>query len=649
MSGLTYARKFDAYEAGANNSGGVSGPSQPITLGRQRADTRGIEEVLIGALANVVLQPGEGHDLALRVVANQSAEDEARFQVEDQGPGTFEQNQSLHYTERSLLSFQLQGTHAPGAGRSTTVEWMASSNRTYQDEPDVRFFRNRYYVGAQPGTYSANFVWPGGSTAPQNTRRIFREIEEDNRQAAAHVTRPFDLGPGLQGYFKAGLCTDHTDRAYSQRSFFYEFALPQVGGFNDPVRKENLGYATFTSADPDLLWTDVFLDARRIGLASAIPQNGARNQLLWTIQPTGNDVDYDGAQAIDAVYAMAEVPVHHDLKVIGGARRESTDLEITPFAVAPATVLKVIEVQEAGDRAIVDASPAEAGAAIQEADYLPSLGIVWEPAVRMNVRLSWSRTLARPTFRELAPVVTEEFIFGDEFIGNPDLRLSRITNYDLRWEWFRRGGDVLAVSLFHKDLRDPIEYISFSAGSRSFVQPVNYEKGTVRGLEVEARLGLDLFSDRLRNLVVGLNATWLDSEVEVPADEHASLAAFGLEESSRRLQGQPEYVYNLNVAWDDDARGISAAVFYNRVGETLLTGAARGETDGVPNVFDTAYGTLDLTASKRLTRHLSVGLKARNLLRATRTSVYRKPDGDEAVKSERDTAALYALSASYRW
>jgi outer membrane receptor protein involved in Fe transport len=653
MSGLTYSRKFDAYEQGVNNSGGVSDPSQPISLGRKRADSRGMEEVLLGALANLVLRPAEDHELALRVVANQSAEDEARFQAEDQGPGTVEQNQSLHYTERSLLSFQLHGTHAPTGERRPRLDWMAASNRTYQDEPDVRFFRNRYYYDDASSSYAADFNFPGGSTSQQNTRRIFREIDEDNLQAAAHVTLPFGLGRGLEGHVKTGLFADRSDRTYFQRSFFYEFAT-QAGDRRDPIWLENRSYATFAATDPDLLWTDVFLEPERIGLADAIPKNGAPNQLLWTLQPFGEDVDYDGEQSIGALYAMAEIPLRHDLKVVGGARREATRLEITPSPASASNTLKVIEVQpgedgQGGDRAIVDATPGEASAAIRETRYLPSLAVVWEPAVRMNVRLSWSRTLARPTFRELAPVATEEFIFGDEFIGNPDLTLSRITNYDLRWEWFRRTGDVLAASLFYKELRDPIEYISYSVSGRSFVQPLNYERGSVRGIEVEARLALDLFSERLRNFAVGVNATWLDSEVEVPAAERASLAAFGLDEPSRRLQGQPEYVYNLNVTWDDDARGLAAAVFYNRVGETLLTGAARGETDGLPNVFDTAYGTLDLTAGKRLTSHLSIGLKARNLLRATRTSVYRTPDGGEAIKSERETAALYSVSASFRW
>ncbi len=639
MSALSYSHKFDSYEDGINNHGGVSDEAQEITIDKPRVDTRGQEEALIGALANFVLRPSDDHELSLRVVANQSAEDEARFQVQDAGDTSVEQNHSLHYTERSLVSFQLHGAHTLQADRRPRIEWVAASNRTSQDEPDVRFFRNTYDAATQSGSMP-----PG--TAHQNTRRIFRAIEEDNVQGALHATIPFE-GPGnIWGFVKAGLFSDRTDRTYGQNSYFYSFATPQVGYPFNADAVENQTYSIFEASGPNQLWTDVFLESERIGLAGNTPP--APNQLLWVIEPFGDDVDYDGKQSIGAVYAMGELPLRHDLKVVGGVRRESTALTVTPINRAFGLV-DVIEVQESGDRAIITVDQDLAIADIEDTLYLPALSAVWEPATRMNVRLSWSRTLARPTFRELAPVATEEFIFGDEYIGNPDLTLSHITNYDLRWEWFRRTGDVLAASLFYKDLTDPIEHISFSVSDRSFIQPVNYERGTVRGLEIEARLGLDLFSEKLRNLSAGVNATWIDSEVDVPVAERESLAPFGLAETTRRLQGQPEYVYNFNIAWDDDTRGWSGGLFYNRIGETLLTGAARGVADGIPNVFEQSYSTADLTVGKRLTEIVSIGFKARNLLQPARSSIYRRPNGEEVVKTERQTAALFALSVSFKW
>ena len=108
----------------------------------------------------------------------------------------------------------------------------------------------------------------------------------------------------------------------------------------------------------------------------------------------------------------------------------------------------------------------------------------------MKVRASYGETSARPTFRELAPVATQEYLDGDNFVGSPDLRLSRITNYDLRWEWFPRPGHVLAASVFKKTIRDPIEYINLFVAQKFYTRPVNYDAGRLEGFEIEARASL---------------------------------------------------------------------------------------------------------------------------------------------------------------
>jgi TonB-dependent receptor len=638
MGSVTQSRKHDFYEDGINNNAVVSDSHQGITVTDERTDSRGMDEVLVGGLVTFVAQIRPEHELSMRLVYNQSAEDEARLQIQDTGFPSTEQNQALHYTERMVSSAQVHGDHHLN-WHGMQVEWTGSLNRTSQDEPDVRFFRNSFNLE----TLGAEM--PANSTPAQNTRRIFRDVEEDNRQGSVNVTLPFVPWKDAQATFKAGLYHDASDRSYDQRSFSYQFATQFGSIFNVPAR-DNRALARYTAPDAESLWTDVFLRDDRIGLATNSPP--APNQLLWTIVPLGDDVDYTGDQRIQAAYAMADMPLVKNLRTIFGARYETTRMEVVPVNDAFGT-LEVIEVLPSGDRAIVEVPQEQANAEIEEGELLPSVGLVYEPLPHMNLRATWSRTLARPTFRELAPVATEEFIFGDEFLGNPALSLSSITNYDLRWEWFRRQGEVLSASVFYKSMRDPIEMISFATGGRSFVQPVNFDRGSVRGAEVEVRMPLDLFGHALREWTVGVNATRIWSELQVPDDERTSLAAFGLDERTRRLQGQPEMLLNLNVAWDSERLGSSVALFYNLVGETLRTGAARGSEDGVPSVFEEPFGTVDLTYSQKLAGRFSVSFKARNLLAEDRRAVYRTPAGLESVKSERQTPVLYSLSGGWSW
>ncbi len=496
MAAATYSHKYDFYEGGTNNNGDVSDPQQGIVLDKERTDSRGLDEVLIGILGNLAWRPNDRHEVSLKLVGNQSAEDVARLQVDMAAAPSLEQNQTLHYTERTLASVQFHGDHsfegvlgtADRGFSDVELSWGASGNATRQEEPDVRFFRNFF------DTNTLGAEMPRDSTAPQNIRRIWRDVHERDDQAAVDVTLPFTQWAGEAGRVKAGLFLERARRDYEQRSFTYAFATQQAPG-GDPTGAVafNRTLGSFQATNPDQLWTDLFLHGSRLGLA----RNGqpVPNQLLWYAGPVGNDVDYDGAQSIDAFYAMAELPLLPRLKVVGGARYETTVLWVDPFKVGPG-VLETIEVGDGGDRALVpDDDPR---AEIDEADLLPSLGAIYAIRPNMSLRASWARTLARPTFRELAPVATEEFIFGDEYFGNPDLKPSSITNYDLRWEWFRRPGEVLALSVFSKTIEDPIELISFAASNRSFIQPVNYESGEVKGAELEFRTGLDVLSPLLR-------------------------------------------------------------------------------------------------------------------------------------------------------
>jgi outer membrane receptor protein involved in Fe transport len=645
ITALTYNNRYGFYEDGVNNTAYVSVAGQPMTVAAARTDSQGTEELLEGFLGSLTYRPDAHNDLTLRIVGNQSVDDDARFQVQENGADLLEQNQSLQYTERGLASYQLAGTHGlegkiGGAFGSPSFDWLAAHNTTKQYQPDVRFFRNLFDTSNQTATRPAN------STDSQNTRRIFRNIDEWNAQGAFNANLPFTQWTESEGKVKTGLYYETDKRDYTQNSFTYSFPR-QFGPPSNPAVRENNALTSYTLSDGNDLWTDVFLDPNRIGLATNNPP--APNQLLWTLVPLpGIDVDYTGDQTIEAAYAMAELPVSPTVRLIGGVRWESTAI-----AVAPTNQFGRVEVitqdPASGAYGIAFVPEAEATADIHENDWLPSIGVIWEIVPNMRLRASWAETVARPTFRELAPVATEEFIFGDEFVGNPDLTLSSISNWDLRWEWFRRPGDVLAASIFKKDLTNPIEYINFSAANRTFIQPINYAKGSLRGFELEARASLDILNEALAGVTAGGNLTWLDSEVDVPADQQALLAPYALDEPTRALQGQPEAVVNLNLTYDNAPLKISAGIFYNVVGRTLLTGAATGLDGGTPNIYQMPIQFLDLTFEKTFKHNVRLLFKAKNLLAPVATSLYITPYGDQEIKTQRETARVFGVTLGWTY
>ena len=658
VGALTYTHKYDFYEGGQNNIIEVADPSQPLRIGQPRFDSAGLDEVLVGLLGSFVYQASENQEMGFRLIGNQSAEDESRLQ--HSGDDTIQINQSLHYTERTVGSGQFYGRHnwQDAAWKGLKLDWFATYNTTRQDEPDVRFFLYNFFPASQTGD------WINSTNDADRTRRIFRNIKESGPQGAVNVTLPFDQWTKSEGNVKAGLFYDSTDREYTENSFTYSFMNVTRSGSNAANRLVT-SYAKFTAIEPNQLWTDIWNDPERIGLAAVrCPDDkttcsgsdtspypySARNQLVWYIDPLNDqDVDYTGDQSIEAGYGMIDLPLVPSLNLVAGARYETTKMSIVPEG----DLLQVIVQQPSGDRAFENATSEQASADIDDADLLPSVGLIYAMRPEMKLRGTWSKTIARPTFREVAPVATEEFLAGDEFVGNVDLQLSHITNYDLRWEWFRKPGEVLAASLFYKSITDPIELISFAiAGGRTFVQPVNYEQGELKGFEVEARFPLGGFAKPLEGWTVGANYTSLDSSVDVPLLEQQSLATFGLDEEERRLQGQPDHIFNASISYDNDRRGIQSGLFYNVTGETLLTGAATGVNGGVPNSFAETYRTVDFTYSQKIVRgkvDVSVTVKAKNFMEPERTTIYRTPDEQEVIKTLRDTAALYGLSFSLKW
>ena len=267
---LTYNHRYAFYENGINNTAYVRVPGQPMTVAAKREDSQGIQELLIGFLAGLSYRPNADHEIALRLVGNQSTEDESRFQVQDKGPPSVEQNQTLHYTERSLGSLQLLGNHrfekaTFGPFFAPTLDWLAAFNLTRQDEPDVRFFRNTFNFA------NGNASTPPNSTDAQNTRRIFRGIDERNGQGTVNFTLPFRQWTDSEGKLKSGLYWEKSHRDYDQRSFTYNFNERQVVG-SGPALEFNRALDSYTApAQSGLLWTDVFLDPERIGLAMNVP------------------------------------------------------------------------------------------------------------------------------------------------------------------------------------------------------------------------------------------------------------------------------------------------------------------------------------------------------------------------------------------
>mgnify|MGYP001825539623 CR=1 FL=1 len=105
---------------------------------------------------------------------------------------------------------------------------------------------------------------------------------------------------------------------------------------------------------------------------------------------------------------------------------------------------------------------------------------------------------------------------------------------------------------------------------------------------------------------------------------------------------------NAGLTYDNANLGISTGLFLNQVGEMLSTGAAVGD-DGTPDVYTTAHGSLDFTFRWKYREHITFGLKLKNILEEGRESVYRRPNGEEVIKTLRPGARVVGFSLGWKW
>jgi TonB-dependent receptor len=282
-------------------------------------------------------------------------------------------------------------------------------------------------------------------------------------------------------------------------------------------------------------------------------------------EETRNTDHYDALHNITAGYLMGDLTMG-PWRIIGGARVEKSEQVVNtfePFLVNPRNVI----------------------AALDDTDVLPSIGVA--RTLRhdsMTVRLGFSRTVARPQFRELSPFEFTNITGGRSTVGFPDLKRTLISNYDLRYEWFVSPGELLAVSVFHKDFKNPIETV-VQAQTTLINSFRNAEKARNTGLEIELRKNLGHLWTAVDNISLTTNYTFVRSRVNI-GEENREL----LTNDERPLVGQSENVFNLILNYDVPRVGVEGRMLFNYTGERISEVGALG----LPDIIQHGYPVLDI-------------------------------------------------------
>ena len=282
----------------------------------------------------------------------------------------------------------------------------------------------------------------------------------------------------------------------------------------------------------------------------------------------------------------------------------------------------------------------------QDDDVYPSLSLKYTIqdfwAEDFNLRFNWGETAIRPDLREIVNTSYRDAITDAIIQGNSSTIPSDVTHVDLRAEWFFVNGNSFTVSLFQKDIDNPIESfpLTTAAGNEQRATIQNGDTAEVAGVEIEWLVSLEFLGDFGSQFFLQGNMTSLtENEVDVT---NSALNDTNLQ---RPLAQASDFIGNLVLGYDSDDGKHSAGLAFNTFSERLYIPGDGGQEDS----FEQPFNSLDLTYTYFITDDFTVKFKAKNLL-DEKSEFFREDDeGNDIVVFEEEGGQSFSLGVSYNF
>lgn len=463
-------------------------------------------------------------------------------------------NTRLQWQERELTLRQLSGEHTFGEESDYTLSWKAAVNSTKRIIPDQRSYgytdRGDEYVHEQSETSRLRRKWADNDETMQEAQIDF-------------VAKAYEDDDNLLNV-KIGVLGLERKRNSGARDFYFT-----------PAAGENV-QAALGSQSLEQIYT---------------PENMRYNETrgqsyLLAEELTLPSDTYQARQDQIAYYGMVQYKFAETWDITSGVRSE--------------TSIQKVDSVDSYD----NADPFKKAELTHNA-VLPVLNATWAFAEGQQLRMAYSQTLTRPDFRELSVSSYYDYERGYEITGNPDLEVSNLNNFDLRWELYTTPQTYVSAGGFYKQIGKPIEQIpdSFDGANTSGITYANASSARNYGLEFETNQVFGPFS-------IGGNYSRIFSEIKVPNDPN------GIRYSNpdRPMQGAAPYIVNVNTGLNFASTGSEANLVYNRVGERIMEAGIIVGDIAIPDVKDVPIDNLDLVLSQKLEPNYNLRFRARNML-----------------------------------
>ncbi len=522
--------------------------------------------------------------------------------------------QNLMYTQRSVSNANLSGRHLLGKNRKMKLDWKLSPTLSKINDPDIRST-----VLEKDSTSTGEIVYLLTPSVGSEIRRSYRDLTEYNLSGRFDFTYKFNIWDSLQSELKFGALNTYKKRSFEV--YDYIFNVENASGYSE---------------NPDWYFQDENI------------WNVDSDQGTYTKGERQLANSFVASQNITGAYLMNILPITKNFKVTYGARVEHATNNYTGQ-------------NNVGDVKYVDER------VLDEWSVLPSVNLVYRmkklktdstAGRNTNIRAAYTKTVARPSFKEKSISQIYDPIQGRRYNGNIDLLQTTIHNADLRYEHFFGRTELISASVFYKHFINPIEVVA-NVAAPSEVQPVNAGEADVYGAEFEVRKAIGFKSQPHMSLVAGVNFTYILSRidmnkvktvvggVEYTEKEVRELNARDGEviNDYRPMSGQSPFIVNGFLTFKNDSLGLIINASYNVQGKKL---AVIG-VGSLPDVYEQPFHSLNLKVSKAFGENnkWKASVSGKNLLASKRSKYYESYEATPQIYELLNQGVQITGSISY--
>jgi hypothetical protein len=585
-----------------------------MTRANTQSGQLGEQNTLLGLLGGLAYKTTHTK-IKLNLMHLQNGESRAgKFNIDNNPEGVGQSgyiasSDNLEYNQRALSHLLLNGTHLLKKN-SWEVDWRLAGTFSSTSDPDIR--KTAFTLGQTNTAFNAG---AGGNPA-----RIWRNLTEINGVAKVDLTKNYKFN-SLDAKLKFGASHVFKLRDYEILFFDIQFFGPQ----------------SWSNPDPSIVLND----------ENIFPSN-QNNIYYQSGNPNPNPNAYLSNVNNTGVYVSNEINFGPRLKTILGVRAENYVQRHTGrdqrFANGD-----TIEGRNLVNAKVLDAL-----------DFFPSVNLIFATTEKQNIRFSYTKTIARPSFKELSfaqilDPVTNRIFNGSLFTYSDwDGKLveTRIDNIDLRWELFQERGQTFSVSGFYKNFDNPIEMVRIPEQQTSTeFQPRNVGNGSLYGVELELRKDLDFISPSLQRFNFNTNLTFVKSSIDMTDLEFNSRKSYEKTgqtiERTRSMAGQSPFVINAGFSYNNQEKNYDTGLFYNVKGPTLyVVGAGL-----FPDVYTEPFHSLNFSFNMKLgkEKNSTINIRVANILNDRLEAFYTSYEAEKQVFNSINPGRSFSLGYSHNF